>query len=140
MLQTLAAVTVLVSSYDEGLAFFRDVLGFAVLEDTPLSPRSAGLLSPRRLAQAPRSCSLFRVTSVRGHVLATKREEESAFSFTRGLLGGLRKICSGAASISWKRCAASPMGSLRSLSTPGAENGICCRQAAQLPKRMRFGR
>ena len=38
MLHSLAAVTVLVPSYDEGLAFFRDVLGFAVLEDTPLSP------------------------------------------------------------------------------------------------------
>lgn len=38
MLRSLAAVTVLVPSYDDGLAFFRDVLGFAVLEDTPLSP------------------------------------------------------------------------------------------------------
>jgi catechol 2,3-dioxygenase-like lactoylglutathione lyase family enzyme len=38
MLQRLAAVTVLVPSYDNGLAFFRDVLGFAVVEDTPLSP------------------------------------------------------------------------------------------------------
>jgi putative peptidoglycan lipid II flippase len=37
MLQSLAAVTVLVPGYDDGLAFFRDVLGFAVLEDTPLS-------------------------------------------------------------------------------------------------------
>jgi catechol 2,3-dioxygenase-like lactoylglutathione lyase family enzyme len=37
MLQSLAAVMVLVPSYDDGLAFFRDVLGFAVLEDTPLS-------------------------------------------------------------------------------------------------------
>jgi catechol 2,3-dioxygenase-like lactoylglutathione lyase family enzyme len=36
MLQRLAAVTVLVPSYDEGLAFFRDTLGFAVLEDAPL--------------------------------------------------------------------------------------------------------
>jgi catechol 2,3-dioxygenase-like lactoylglutathione lyase family enzyme len=36
MLQSLAAVTVLVPSYDEGLAFFRDALGFAVLEDSPL--------------------------------------------------------------------------------------------------------
>jgi len=33
MLRSLAAVTVLVPSYDDGLAFFRDVLGFAVLED-----------------------------------------------------------------------------------------------------------
>jgi catechol 2,3-dioxygenase-like lactoylglutathione lyase family enzyme len=39
MLQSLAAVTVLVPSYDDGLAFFRDVLGFALLEDTPLSPK-----------------------------------------------------------------------------------------------------
>jgi catechol 2,3-dioxygenase-like lactoylglutathione lyase family enzyme len=36
MLQRLAAVTILVPSYDEGLAFFRDILGFAVLEDTSL--------------------------------------------------------------------------------------------------------
>jgi catechol 2,3-dioxygenase-like lactoylglutathione lyase family enzyme len=38
MLQSLAAVTVLVPSYDDGLAFFRDILGFAVLEDTPIAP------------------------------------------------------------------------------------------------------
>jgi catechol 2,3-dioxygenase-like lactoylglutathione lyase family enzyme len=38
MLQSLAAVTVLVPSYDDGLAFFRDALGFAVLEDAPLAP------------------------------------------------------------------------------------------------------
>jgi catechol 2,3-dioxygenase-like lactoylglutathione lyase family enzyme len=37
MLRSLAAVTVLVPSYDDGLAFFRDTLGFEVLEDTPLS-------------------------------------------------------------------------------------------------------
>ena len=39
MLQRLAAVTVLVPSYDEGLAFFSDVLGFTVLEDTPLGEK-----------------------------------------------------------------------------------------------------
>jgi catechol 2,3-dioxygenase-like lactoylglutathione lyase family enzyme len=38
MLRSLAAVTVLVPTYDDGLAFFRDLLGFKVLEDTPLSP------------------------------------------------------------------------------------------------------
>ena len=38
MLESLAALTVLVPSYSEGLAFFRDVLDFKVLEDTPLSP------------------------------------------------------------------------------------------------------
>ena len=38
MLESLAAITLLVSSYEDGLAFFRDVLGFVVLEDTRLSP------------------------------------------------------------------------------------------------------
>jgi len=38
MIQSLAAVTILVPNYDEGLAFFRDVLGFTVLEDTSLGP------------------------------------------------------------------------------------------------------
>jgi catechol 2,3-dioxygenase-like lactoylglutathione lyase family enzyme len=38
MLQSLVGVTILVPSYEDGLIFFRDVLGFAVLEDTPLSP------------------------------------------------------------------------------------------------------
>ena len=36
MIQSLAAVTILVPDYEEGLAFFRDALGFAVLEDSPL--------------------------------------------------------------------------------------------------------
>ncbi len=34
----------LVPSYDEGLAFFRDVLGFAVLEDTELSAAKRWIL------------------------------------------------------------------------------------------------
>jgi catechol 2,3-dioxygenase-like lactoylglutathione lyase family enzyme len=38
MPQSLAAITLLVPSYDEGLAFFRDALGFAVVEDAPLAP------------------------------------------------------------------------------------------------------
>jgi catechol 2,3-dioxygenase-like lactoylglutathione lyase family enzyme len=38
MIQSLGAVTILVPNYDEGLAFFRDVLGFTVLEDTLLGP------------------------------------------------------------------------------------------------------
>jgi catechol 2,3-dioxygenase-like lactoylglutathione lyase family enzyme len=34
---TLAAVTFLVRDYDEAIAWFVDVLGFALLEDTPLT-------------------------------------------------------------------------------------------------------
>lgn len=51
MLQSLAAVTVFVPSYDEGLAFFRDVLGFGVLEDTPLST------TKRWVVIAPSTCT-----------------------------------------------------------------------------------
>jgi len=36
MIQSVAAVTVLVPNYYDGLRFFRDVLGFVVLEDSPL--------------------------------------------------------------------------------------------------------
>ena len=53
MLQSLAAVTVLVPSYDDGLAFFRGVLGFAVLEDTPLAPEKRWIVvAPSRGAGA----------------------------------------------------------------------------------------
>jgi catechol 2,3-dioxygenase-like lactoylglutathione lyase family enzyme len=53
MIQGLAAVTVLVPNYDEGLAFFRDVLGFAVLEDTQLGPEKRWVVvAPSRGAGA----------------------------------------------------------------------------------------
>ena len=53
MLQSLAGVTVLVPSYEDGLVFFRDVLGFAVLEDTPLSPNKRWVVvAPSRGAGA----------------------------------------------------------------------------------------
>ena len=53
MLRSLAAVTVLVPSFDDGLAFFRDVLGFAVLEDTQLSPTKRWIVvAPSRGAGA----------------------------------------------------------------------------------------
>ena len=53
MLQSLAAVTILVPSYEDGLAFFRDVLGFAVLADTPLSPSKRWVVvAPSRAAGA----------------------------------------------------------------------------------------
>ena len=53
MIQSLAAVTVLVPNYDEGLAFFRDVLGFTVLEDTPLgSSKRWVVVAPSRGAGA----------------------------------------------------------------------------------------
>lgn len=38
MIRSLGAISILVPSYDEGLAFFRDVLDFAVLEDVALGP------------------------------------------------------------------------------------------------------
>jgi catechol 2,3-dioxygenase-like lactoylglutathione lyase family enzyme len=35
--QTIAAVTLVVDDYDEAIAFFRDCVGFTVVEDTPLN-------------------------------------------------------------------------------------------------------
>ncbi len=53
MLQSVAAVTVIVPSYDDGLRFFRDVLGFAVLEDSPLGGKKRWVVvAPSRGAGA----------------------------------------------------------------------------------------
>jgi catechol 2,3-dioxygenase-like lactoylglutathione lyase family enzyme len=38
MTQTIGAVAILVPTYDEGLRFFVGVLGFTLVEDTPLGP------------------------------------------------------------------------------------------------------
>ena len=47
MPQHIGAVTLLVPSYDEGLAFYAGTLGFTVIEDTPLSPgKRWGLVAP----------------------------------------------------------------------------------------------
>ena len=63
MPQTLAAITLLVPTYGEGLAFFRDVLGFAVIEDCPLGP------DKRWLVVAPQGVVGARI------VLAVPRDE-----------------------------------------------------------------
>ena len=56
MLQRLEAVTVLVPSYNDGLALFRNVLGFAVLEDTPIFRRKRWIVVTRREVRALRRC------------------------------------------------------------------------------------
>jgi len=53
MLRSLAAVTVVVPGYEDGLAFFRDILGFVIVEDTPLSHTKRWLVvAPSRDAGA----------------------------------------------------------------------------------------
>ena len=52
---SLAAVTILVPSYEEGLAFFRDALGFAIVEDTPQGANK------RWLVVAPEGCAGARI-------------------------------------------------------------------------------
>ena len=89
MLQSLAAVTVLVPSYDEGLAFFRDVLGFEVLEDTPLSATSAGLSLRHRRARARRSYLPFQATSIRRTCRRPNGGSGRLFSSLWRLLGRL---------------------------------------------------
>jgi catechol 2,3-dioxygenase-like lactoylglutathione lyase family enzyme len=38
IVQSIGAVAIVVPSYKEGLAFFVDVLGFSLIEDTPVGP------------------------------------------------------------------------------------------------------
>ena len=53
MIQSLASISLLVPDYDEGVAFFRDALGFVVLEDTPLGPgKRWGVVGPSNGAGA----------------------------------------------------------------------------------------
>src|ERR1700684_2091635 len=106
---------------------------------TPSSPpRSAGLLSPRRAAQAPRWCWRFRATNVKGPASATRRGDGLAFFFTLGTSGLIMRGCVSVASNSWKRHVSKHMGLLRSFSIRGAANGICCSRPAELLKRDEF--
>ena len=82
MLHSLAAVTVLVPDYDEGLAFFRDALGFTVLEDAVLSPGKRWLVVAPPAEKARRSCSLFRAMRIRDARSAARPADGSASLFT----------------------------------------------------------
>jgi len=44
MTQHISAITLLVPSYDEGIAFYVGKLGFTLIEDTPLSPTKRWVL------------------------------------------------------------------------------------------------
>ncbi len=44
MMQTLGHVALVVRDYDEALAFFTGLLGFKLIEDTPLEPDKRGVL------------------------------------------------------------------------------------------------
>jgi catechol 2,3-dioxygenase-like lactoylglutathione lyase family enzyme len=48
MSQTLAAVAVVVRDYDQAIAWYRDALGFALVEDRPMTPDKRWvLMAPR---------------------------------------------------------------------------------------------
>jgi putative peptidoglycan lipid II flippase len=94
MLQSDAAVTVFVSRYDEGLAFFLDVFGFPVLEDAPLSPAKRWVVTASSTCTGSATIVLAVPSgSIRGPVLATKLTGGSAFSFTLTIFGDITRIC-----------------------------------------------
>ena len=138
MLRSLAAVTVLVPSYDDGLAFFRDILGFAVLEDTPLPPKRWIVVAPSLgagaalvLAVPSDERQMARVgDQTGGRVGFFLHSGDFWADYERLRQRGLN---------SWKRRASKHMGLLRSFSIPGVANGICCSRAAELQKRYEIG-
>jgi catechol 2,3-dioxygenase-like lactoylglutathione lyase family enzyme len=111
MLRSLAAVTVLVPDYDDGLAFFSGVLGFAVLEDTQLSP------AKRWIVVAPSQDSgaalVLAVPSDEGQRTRVGDQVGGRVGFFlySDNFWGITRICSSAGSISWKSRVASPMAS-----------------------------
>ncbi|GAB5427397.1 MAG: hypothetical protein Devi2KO_08560 [Devosia indica] len=38
MIQSIATIALVVADYEEAIAFYRDTVGFTLLEDTPLAP------------------------------------------------------------------------------------------------------
>src|SRR6516164_5653941 len=126
MLQSLAAVTVLVPSYDDGLAFFRDILGFTVLEDASLGPMKRWVVvAPARGAGAALVLA----------VPSDERQRTRVGDQTGGRVGfflhtadfwATTRLYVREASASLKRRAASPMGWSPCSSILGAVNGICC--------------
>jgi catechol 2,3-dioxygenase-like lactoylglutathione lyase family enzyme len=130
MLQSLAAVTVLVPSHEDGLAFFRGVLGFAVLEDSPLSPNkrwvvvapSLGAGATLVLAVPSDERQRARVGDQTGGRVRIFLHSEDFWADYEELLGR------GVSFLETPRREA--MGLSLSLSIPGAGNGICCSQPA----------
>ncbi len=63
MNQSLAAVSVLVRDYDEAIAYYTGVLGFRLVEDTPLAPGKRWVLvappGPDPASRAPGACLLL---------------------------------------------------------------------------------
>ena len=125
MLRSLAAVTVLVPSYDEGLAFFRDVLGFAVLEDTPLGPMKRWVVvAPSRGAGAAMVLAVPSDERQRTRVGDQTGGRVGFFLHTGDFWGDYETLRARGV-ISLKRRAASPMGWSPCSSILGAANGIC---------------
>jgi len=50
-MQTIARVTLLVRDYDEAIAYFTRVLGFTLLEDTPLDPEKRWVIVEPRASR-----------------------------------------------------------------------------------------
>src|ERR1700733_4441684 len=110
MLQSLADVTVLVPSYDDGLVFFRDVLDFALLEDAPLSPNKRWVV----VGPSPGAGAALVLAVPSDERQRTRVGDQTggrvSFSFIPRTSGRITRSWSGAASVSWKRLAARLMG------------------------------
>jgi len=61
MTQSIATITLVVNDYDEALTYYCDVLGFSVIEDTPLNETDAMGRAKRWVVVAPSdsSCTLL---------------------------------------------------------------------------------
>jgi catechol 2,3-dioxygenase-like lactoylglutathione lyase family enzyme len=130
MLQSLAAVTVLVPSYEDGLAFFRGILGFGVLEDSPLSPNKRWVVVAPSLGAGAALGVAVPSDERQWARVGDQTGGRVGFSFPPRTSGRITRSCLGAASAFWKRRAARLMGLSLSLSIPGAGNGICRSQPA----------
>lgn len=54
MTRTIATIALVVADYDEAIGFYRDRLGFVLLEDTPMGPDKRWVLMAPEAGQGPR--------------------------------------------------------------------------------------
>lgn len=65
MSQTIATIALVVADYDDAIAFYRDRVGFSVLEDADMGAANDGFFWPPGADRAQGSCSPRRMDRTR---------------------------------------------------------------------------
>ena len=126
MPQTLGYVSVVVRNYDEAIAFFTGILGFTLIEDTPLGNGNAGFWCVRRIRKGQAYC--LPEPSTPNKMAGLEIKLAAAYSsFSIPMISGETMRFSGnAASNSARNPGTNPTARLQSSKICTEINGTCC--------------